>query len=227
MSRNKEIDLDALVKDLKDSQSASFAFIGFFKATVDNADVSRVIEGSFSGHALDTAIRGVIVSLVFFVTRSLDHNSNSVMRFNRLIEGELELIAERRRNMCPSLDESSLAIGEIENDIAALREQADALIADQRYKALRLHRDEVLAHSLSGSSGFRRKLTASETAASAINYRELCDIAIEVCDLISRVVLIWDFDSRNSADFISIDHQYAADFWSLLPTLWELEAQQS
>ena len=71
--------------------------------------------------------------------------------------------------------------------------------SDPRYKAIRLHRDEFLAHSLPNASGFRRNfITDGEDV--VISYKELLDISQEVSRLISNAILLWDFEEKQSGD---------------------------
>lgn len=214
--------VERIIKGLKQNQESGFHCIGFLLATVNNDNVGRVVSHSFSGQALDTAIRCTIEAVVMFVARALDANGHSLPQLVKAFEGSLSLIRDRRRQKKPDWDDRLLRVDSIESDAMALKESTLALQSDPRYKAIKLHRDEFLAHSLPNASGFRRNfVTDGENV--VVTYSELLDISQEVSRQISKAILLWDFEYFDADGFIEIQKEYAEKLWEILPSLSSLE----
>ena len=60
--------LDQVAAELEKRLTASLWEVAFMDAVVGNERVTKVINDSFSGHALDTAVQAVIGSMVMFVS---------------------------------------------------------------------------------------------------------------------------------------------------------------
>ncbi|SEV97983.1 hypothetical protein SAMN05444851_0661 [Aliiroseovarius sediminilitoris] len=219
--------LDQIAAELEKRLTASLFEVAFMEATVGNKRVTKVIDGSFSGHALDTAVQAVISNVVMFVGRNLDNHGNSLPTFVRSIQGMEQHIENARRQAHPDWPEEFLEIGKVGCSIESLAENVENALKSPEFDAVKIHRDEILAHHLENISGHRRKLERSGYEVRKVNYRQVINLANQCARLTEEAIRIWTFHVVNCEDQLSVAKRYCSDFWDLVPPLSELEKNRS
>lgn len=215
--------IDEIVEELDRRLNAELYNIGFLEGTIDNSVVSEKISDSFSGHALDIAIRAVISNTVLFVTRTWDMNGASIPNFLKSVEGEANYIEDIRRKKYPDWEGEMLEIGQVDQEIRLLRQRHELITSSNTFKSARIHRDEILAHNLEGRSGFRRALLSTGEIGEATTYRELLSLANTTANAICSVIQIWTFSIKSHQDLINHSRSYTRMFWHSLPRLADIE----
>ncbi|GHF00567.1 hypothetical protein GCM10016455_21970 [Aliiroseovarius zhejiangensis] len=225
---NKNIlKLDQIAAELEKRLTASLWEVAFMDAVVGNERVTTVINGSFSGHALDTAVQAVISNVVMFVCRNLDNHGSSLPMFIRSIQGMEQHIENARRQAHPDWPEDFLEIGKVGSSIESLAENVERALKSPEFDAVKIHRDEILAHHLENVSGHRRKLERSGYEVEKVNYRQVINLANQCARLTEEAVRIWTFHVVNCEDQLSVAKRYCYDFWDLIPALSELEKNRN
>ncbi|ABG31658.1 hypothetical protein CEP88_19970 [Roseobacter denitrificans] len=215
--------LDKVVGQLEKRFSSALYDIGSLKGTVDNPNVGKKLGHSYSGHFLDTSIRALSAKVALFVTKSFDKNSHSVTSFLREVDGMAPYIEHVRKSKHPDWSDEWLEVGGVAKTIRELSERVDLLQSSEQFLALKINRDEMLAHSLEGESGQRRKLNKIDIDPSPITYRQLLDMSVETAEIISEAIRIWTFSVIDPKDWIENAEEYAVMFWHSIPSLTEVE----
>ncbi|WP_146193164.1 hypothetical protein [Maritimibacter sp. 55A14] len=197
--------------------------IGFFEATVDNPLVGKKIGNSFSGHALDIAIRAVAMKLVLFVTRSWERNGNSIITFLKFAGSSGEYIESERKSKHPDFPENFLQIGMVQRRLNALHRYQRCFTNHPSFIAARRYRTEHLAHLLDGQSDISKRLNKEDLIIEDLTYKDLLNLSNKTAVIISNVLQIWKFEIRNPQDAIRISRKYTLDFWNFLPSLSDAE----
>lgn len=227
---NKLKDRDVInqnVKALSKTLNAACYDIGFLDGSIDNPLVNEKIGNSFSGHTLEIAIRAVIQKTLLFVTRSWDENSDSIPKILKRIRGFGPELEKERRERRPSFPDSFIEVERVETKISQLISDADVFVNKPAFKAARLHRDEYVAHSLEGQSGFGRKLAKGGIKVDSVTYRQTIELAKETAEFVSRILQIWDFTLKDPHDWINQSRKNTELFWKIIPQLSHLEDRQS
>ncbi|WP_299826701.1 hypothetical protein [uncultured Roseobacter sp.] len=217
--------IDQIVDELDQAYNSSLYDIGFLSATIGNPNVKK-IDQSFSGHALDVAIRAVVAKVVLYVARCWENNGSSVLRAAKLLKGWGERIETERREEHPDWSDESLEIGQVEAKIEKLHFEAHAFIERADYKYLRVHRDEELAHHLRGKSASRRKLEETGVAIDPATYDQVVELAQLTAEFFSRILQIWRFTIKHPENWIDNSKDHTELFWEILPDLAEQEGSR-
>ena len=215
--------INALVKELDLTLNSALYDIGFLQATIGNELVAEKIGNSFSGHALDVAIRAVIQKTLLFVTRSWDDNSDSIPIIVGKLEGWGTTLEEDRKDRKPDFPDDFLEIGQVEHNIQELKKDAEGFQNSEQFLAAKLHRDENVAHLLKGKSGHRRKLKKLEIKVDPVTYDQVIELGKQTADFVTRILQIWEFTLKDSNQWIENSKKHTRLFWKTLPILSEAE----
>ncbi|MHA7867043.1 MAG: AbiU2 domain-containing protein [Salipiger thiooxidans] len=218
--------IDEIVHELTRQLSAAVGDIGFLKATIDNELVELKLQHSFSGHALDVAIRAVLNNCLLFVTRSWEKNGSSIQQFVIRTKGMGKQIEAERRLRHKNFPDAYLEIGQVDEILEELELNCRNFVSQTSYLSATKYRTAKLAHLLDGKSDISRRLTKSGEDHSPINYRQLLDLAEMTARTICEIERIWLFSVRPIEDQISISEKYTRDFWSTLSVLRLVERER-
>ena len=218
--------INKIVDELDRTLNSALYDIGFLDGTIGNTLVGEKISNSHSGHALDIAIRSVIVSALLFVTRVWAVEGNSIPRLGRCLDGWGERLEAERKKRRPNFPTDFLEIGEVENKIQCLIIDADKFVKKPEFLAAKLHRDEHVAHLLKGQSGFGRKLQRLGLDVDPVTYDQIIELAKETSEIISRVLQIWKFTVKDPDQWIAHSRTNTMLFWETIPKLSDAEERQ-
>ena len=218
--------INSNVEELDKTLNSALYDIGFLRGTIGNKLVGEKIKDSYSGHAVDVGIRSVIQKSLLFVTRSWDHNSNSIPKVIEQMRGwgtELENDRKARR---PDFPNDFLEIGQVEDKISKLAVDAESFLNCEEFLAAKLHRDEHVAHLLKGRSGYRRKLERLGIEVDPITYDQVVQLGTKTANFITRILQIWQFTVKNEEDWIKTFEKNTRMLWEALPVLAITEKEQ-
>lgn len=219
----KRNEIASIVSELDRTLPPALYDIGFLCGTIGNRNVSQKISGSFSGHALDIAIRAVVDKALLFVTRSWENNGNSIPRVIELLNGWGHQLEQERLQGFPEWPAEFLEIGQLEGKIQGIKRDAEHFRKKPSYLAVRLHRDEHIAHLLKGKSGLSRSLEIAGVEVDPATYDHVVDLATETAEIVDRIVQIWNFKDINFKASIKNSQKYTEVFWEAMPILSRVE----
>lgn len=225
LSTNRKF-IESAVDDIDRNLNAALYDVGFLKGTVNNPKVGEKIRHSFSGHALDIAIRAVVQKSLMFVTRSWDTNADSIPNIVKRLPGLGEEFEAERLARRPDFPKDFLELGEVEAKITELVEDTRSFQQRADLNAALIHRDERIAHMLIGKSGLRRKLEREGIETDAITYDQVILLAEDTAEMFTRIIQIVRYNIKDSTDWIESSQRYTSLFWDTLPILSEAESLQ-
>ncbi|MCE8516123.1 hypothetical protein KBY31_05300 [Ruegeria pomeroyi] len=215
--------LDEHLAEMRILQRNASAHHGFIKYLTTHPELNDKYTDSFTGHLVKLQIDSVISSSIMLVCSLWDRNGHSLPEFAKAVSDKADSIKRQRKKWRSEWTDEMLGLLEVDKRLAEFIDKVTTLANSQEISAIRVHRDEEIAHPLKGRSGQRRKYEKAHGIYEPAKYDDLINLLEKSSELVSDAISIWHFEVISHADISDWFQRYSETYWTKLPTFSEIE----